>query len=193
MTRIPQRPPEIDERVIPGHWEGDLIKGARNASAVGTLVERTTRFVALAKRDKASAEAAVTGLGTVLNRIDAPRRLSMTDDQGRERAQHERLSEITGVSVYLADPHRLWQRGIHENTNGWLRQYMPKGTDLSPLSQDHLDSIAWELNTRPRKSLGWKCPAELFMPESFDCFKHLINWLHFGLETAPVPRLGQRR
>jgi len=172
MISIHQRPAEIDERIIPGHWEGDLIKGMRNASAVGTLVERTTLFVTLAKMKDASAEAAVSGFGTVLKRIDAQRRLSITYDQGREMAQHQRLSKITGVRVYFADPHSPWQRGINENTNGLLRQYMPKGTNLSLFTQKQLDAIAWQLNTRPRKSLGWKCPAELFMPESFDFFQH---------------------
>lgn len=172
MTRIHQRPPAIDERIIPGHWEGDLITGARHASAVGTRVERTTLLVTLARVDNASAEAAVTGFSTVLNRVAAQRRLSMTDDQGREMAQHERLSAITGVTVYFADPHSPWQRGINENTNGRLRQYFPKGIDLSGFTQAEFDAVAWQLNTRPRKTLGWKCPAELFMPESFDFFKH---------------------
>ena len=171
-------PPEIDERVIPGHWEGALIKGARNVSAVGTLVERTTLFVALARMDNATADAAVTGFGTVLNRIDVQRRLSLTYDQGRvqtriqKMAQHERLSEMTGVNVYFADPHSPWQRGINENTNGLLRQYFPKETDLSGFTQAQLDAVAWQLNTRPRKSLDWKCPAELFMPESFNFLQH---------------------
>ncbi|MBK8132291.1 MAG: IS30 family transposase [Gammaproteobacteria bacterium] len=172
MTSIHRRPPEIDARIIPGHWEGDLIKGARNASAVGTLVERTTLFVTLARLDNASAAAAVTGFSTVLNRVAAQRRLSMTYDQGREMAHHARLSELTGVMVYFADPHSPWQRGINENTNGLLRQYFPKGMDLSGFTQAELDAVAWQLNTRPRKTLGWKCPAELFMPESFDFFKH---------------------
>jgi IS30 family transposase len=172
MVSIHLRPPEIDARVIPGHWEGDLIKGARNASAVGTLVERTTLFVALAKMANATAAAAVTGFGTVLNRIDAQRRLSLTYDQGREMAQHERLSEMTGVDIYFADPHSPWQRGINENTNGLLRQYFPKGADLSGFTQAELDAVAWQLNTRPRKTLGWKCPAELFMPDSFDFFQN---------------------
>ncbi len=172
MVSIHQRPAEIDERVIPGHSEGDLIKGARNASAIGTLVERTTLFVTLAKMNNASADAAVTGFGSVINRIDEQRRLSVTYDQGREMAQHERLSEITGVAVYFADPHSPWQRGINENTNGLLRQYFPKGTDLSGFTQVELDAVAWQLNTRPRKTLGWKCPAEMFMPDAFDFFQH---------------------
>jgi len=172
MVSIHERPPEIDERLVPGHWEGDLIKGARNASAVGTLVERTSLFVTLAKMDNASAEAAEKGFALVLNRIDAQRRLSMTYDQGKEMACHEKLVEDTGIKVYFADPHSPWQRGINENTNGLLRQYLPKGTDLSGYSQEELDKIAWKLNTRPRKSLKWKCPAEIFMPESFDYRKH---------------------
>jgi IS30 family transposase len=172
MTSIHDRPIEIDERLVPGHWEGDLIKGARNASAIGTLVERTSLFVTLAKMENASADAAVTGFSSVLNRIDAQRRLSLTYDQGREMAQHARLTELTNVRVYFADPHSPWQRGINENTNGLLRQYFPKGTELSAFSQDELDAVAWQLNTRPRKSLGWKCPAELFMPNDFSFENH---------------------
>ena len=174
MTSIHDRPAEIEERRVPGHWEGDLIKGARNASAIGTLVERTSLFVTLAKMENASAEAAVAGFSSVLNRIDAQRRLSMTYDQGREMAQHARLTELTNVRVYFADPHSPWQRGINENTNGLLRQYFPKGIDLSGFSQNELDAVAWQLNTRPRKSLGWKCPAELFMPNDFS-FEHLYH------------------
>ena len=158
--------------MFPATGGGYLIKGARNASAIGTLVERTTLFVTLAKMENASAEAAVVGFGTLLNRIGAQRRLSMTYDQGRERAQHERLAELTGIAVYFADPHSPWQRGINENTNGLLRQYFPKGTDLSGFSQAQLDAVAWQLNTRPRKSLGWKCPAELFMPNDFSFERH---------------------
>lgn len=172
MTSIHLRPPEVDERVIPGHWEGDLILGKRNASAIGTLVERTTLFVTLAKVQGTNTDAAVEGFSAVLERIDEQRRLSMTYDQGREMRRHEQLTARTGVKVYFADPHSPWQRGINENTNGLLRQYFPKGTDLSVLSQADLDAVAWQLNTRPRKTLGWKCPAELFMPESFDFKKH---------------------
>jgi IS30 family transposase len=172
MVSIHDRPAEIDERIVPGHWEGDLIKGARNASSVATLVERTSLFVTLGKMENATADAAVISFSTVLNRIDAQRRLSMTYDQGREMAKHEQLCAATGIKVYFADPHSPWQRGRNENTNGLLRQYMPKGTDLSVFTQAELDDIAWEMNTRPRKSLGWKCPAELFMPESFDVRQH---------------------
>lgn len=172
MVSIRDRPPEVEERLVPGHWEGDLIKGARNRSAVGTLVERTTLFTVLSRMRDASAEAAVKGFSHVLNRIMAQQRLSLTYDQGREMAEHQRLSAATGVKVYFADPHSPWQRGINENTNGLLRQYLPKGADLSGFTQKELDAIAWKLNTRPRKSLGFKCPAELFTPEAFDFRQH---------------------
>ena len=168
MVSIHVRPPEIDERVIPGHWEGDTLKGARNASAVGTRVERTTLFVTLAKLADGIAESAVVGFSHVLNRIGEQQRLSMTYDESKEIAAHAKLSAQTGVKAYFADPHSPWQRGINENTNGLLRQYLPQGADLYVLSQDDLDRIAFELNVRPRKSLGWKCPLELFMPESFN-------------------------
>ncbi len=169
---IHERPPEVEERLVPGHWEGDLIKGAHNRSAVGTLVERTTLFTVLSRMDNASAESALSGFSHVLNRIEAQKRLSLTYDQGREMAQHQRLTEATGVKVYFADPHSPWQRGINENTNGLLRQYLPKGSDLSVFTQKELDAIAWKLNTRPRKSLGFKCPAELFTPDAFDFRQH---------------------
>lgn len=168
MTSIHLRPPEIDERVIPGHWEGDLIKGARIASSIGTLVERTMLFVTFVKMDDATAVTAATAFGSVLNRIDAQQCLSPTYDPGREMAHHERLSEKTGATIYFDDPHSLWQRWINENANGLLRQYFPKGTDLSGYTQAELDAVTWQLNTRSRKNLDWKCPAELFMPESFD-------------------------
>lgn len=158
--------------MVPGHWEGDFIKGAHNRSSVGTLVERTTLFTVLAKMESASAEAALYGFSHVLDHIEAQKRLSLTYDQGREMAAHQRLTEATGVKVYFADPHSPWQRGINENTNGLLRQYLPQGSDLSAFTQEELDEIAWKLNTRPRKSLGLKCPAELFTPGAFDFRQH---------------------
>jgi IS30 family transposase len=172
MVSIHDRPPEVDARLVPGHWEGDLIKGKGNRSAVGTIVERTTLFTVLAKMENATAESAVSGFSHVLNRIEAQKRLSMTYDQGREMAKHAELSKNTGIAVYFADPHSPWQRGINENTNGLLRQYLPKGEDLSVYSQEELDEIAWKLNTRPRKSLGFKCPAALFTPDAFDFRQH---------------------
>jgi IS30 family transposase len=169
MTLIDDRPIEVEERLVPGHWEGDLIKGKMNRSQVGTLVERTTLYVALVKLENGRAE----GFADVLNRFDAALRLSMTYDQGREMARHESLSERTGLKVYFAHPHSPWERGRNENTNGLLRQYLPKGEDLSGYSQQELDQIAASLNARPRKSLGWKAPAELFLPKgAFDFKKH---------------------
>ena len=122
--------------------------------------------------ETATAESAVEGFAFVLNRIEAQKRLSMTYDQGKEMSDHKKLTLETGVKVYFADPHSPWQRGINENTNGLLRQYFPKGTDLSGFSQEQLDEVAWQLNTRPRKSMGFKCPAEMFTPDAFDFKQH---------------------
>ena len=169
MILIDQRPVEIQMRLIPGHWEGDLIIGKGNLSQVGTLVERTTLFVALVRLTSSKAAVAARAFTEILNRFDSQLRRSMTFDQGSEMRHHKTLTANTGVDVYFAHPHAPWERGISENTNGLLRQYLPKGTDLSLFSQDQLDDIAWRLNTRPRKSLGWKAPAELFLPEgAFD-------------------------
>jgi len=165
MTLIDHRPDEVAERIVPGHWEGDLIKGAMNRSRVATLVERTTLFVALVKLDDGRAETTANGFASILNRFQSPMRRSLTYDQGREMAQHRSLTEQAGVKVYFAHPHSPWERGINENTNGLLRQYLPKGHDLSAFSQQQLDEIAMELNARPRKSLAWKAPAELFLPQ----------------------------
>ena len=171
MVSIHDRPPDVEERLVPGHWEGDLIKGAFNRSAIGTLVERTTLFTVLSRMEDAGAESALSGFSHVLNRIESQKRLSLTYDQGKEMTEHQRLTAATGVKVYFADPHSPWQRGINENTNGLLRQYFPKGTDLGGFTQEELDAVAWQLNTRPRKSLGFKCPAELFAADAFD-FRH---------------------
>jgi IS30 family transposase len=173
MTLIDQRPIEIQMRLIPGHWEGDLIIGKGNLSQVGTLVERTTLFVALVKLTSTKADITAQAFTEILNRFDSQLRRSMTFDQGSEMRHHKTLTANTGVDVYFAHPHAPWERGISENTNGLLRQYLPKGTDLSLFSQDQLDDIAWRLNTRPRKTLGWKAPAELFLPEgAFDFVQH---------------------
>jgi IS30 family transposase len=155
MTLIDQRPIEIQMRLIPGHWEGDLIIGKGNLSQVGTLVERTTLFVALVKLTSSKADVTAEAFTKILNRFDSQMRRSMTYDQGSEMRHHKTLTANTGVDVYFAHPHAPWERGINENTNGLLRQYLPKGTDLSLFSQEQLDDIAWRLNVRPRKSLGW--------------------------------------
>lgn len=166
VVLIDQRPSEIEQRLIPGHWEGDMIVGKDNQSQVGTLVERTTLFVALVKLENFRAETTALAFGRILNRFQSQLRRSLTYDQGTEMCHHKLLTQATGVKVYFAHPHSPWERGIMENTNGLLRQYLPRGTDLSLLSQKELDDIAWLLNTRPRKTLGWKAPAELFLPEA---------------------------
>jgi transposase, IS30 family len=176
MISIDLRPEEVNMRLVPGHWEGDLMIGKGNQSQVGTLVERTTLFVALVKLDSSKADVAAEAFTKILNRFESQMRRSMTYDQGSEMRHHKRLTANTGVDVYFAHPRSPWERGINENTNGLLRQYLPKGTDLSVFSQEQLDDIAWTLNTRIRKSLGWKAPAELFLPEgAFDFVQYWSN------------------
>ena len=165
MLSIHVRPPEIEDRQFPGHWEGDLIKGAGNASAVGTLVERTSRLLMLVKLPDfkpASAANVLQGFTNKLLSIAQPMRQSMTYDQGREMALHKQLSLNTGIAVYFCDPHSPWQRGSNENMNGLVRQYLPKGTDLSVYSQEQLDAIADEINNRPRKGLGVRSPLAVY-------------------------------
>lgn len=162
MVSIHVRPPEVEDRLVPGHWEGDLIKGKNNASAVGTLVERSSGYLMLVKMNDATATSAVEGFSTALNRMDLPLRKSMTYDQGREMTHHAQITQKTGVAIYFCDPHSPWQRGSNENANGLIREYLPKGTDLSVHSQEELDAIAHRLNTRPRAVLGFKMPIEVF-------------------------------
>lgn len=165
MLSIHLRPPEIEDRQFPGHWEGDLIKGADNASAVGTLVERTSRLLMLVKLPHpkpASAANVLQAFTDKLNSIAQPMRLSMTYDQGREMALHKSLTKQTGIAVYFCDPHSPWQRGSNENMNGLVRQYLPKSTDLSGYTQQQLDAIADEINARPRKGLGVRCPLAVY-------------------------------
>ena len=161
MRSIRERPEGAQSREVPGHWEGDLIKGAFNGSAIGTLVDRSTRFVILAKVDDSSAEAVLDGFSRRLRTLPKALRKTLTYDQGREMARHEELEERTHLMVYFADPHSPWQRPTNENTNGLLRQYFPKGTDLSQYSQQYLTKVANEMNNRPRKSLGFRTPAEV--------------------------------
>ena len=165
MLSIHVRPPEIEDRQFPGHWEGDLIKGEGNASAVGTLVERTSRLVMLIKLPHpkpASAANVLQAFTDKLLSIAVPMRQSMTYDQGKEMARHKELAKATGIAVYFCDPHSPWQRGSNENMNGLVRQYLPKGTDLSGYSQEQLDAIADEINNRPRKGLGVRSPLAVY-------------------------------
>ncbi len=162
MVSIHVRPPEVDDRIMPGHWEGDFIKGAGNKTSVGVLVERSSRLVLLTKMDDATAASALAGFSQKLNSIAEPMRQSLTYDQGKELTRHKDLTARTGVAVYFCDPHSPWQRGTCENTNGLLRQYLPKGTDLSVYSQEQLDAIADSLNTRPRATHGFQSPLVVF-------------------------------
>jgi len=165
LLSIHVRPPEIEDRQFPGHWEGDLIKGAANASAVGTLVERSTRLLMLVKLphpNPATAAHVLQAFTDKLCSVAQPMRKTLTYDRGREMAHHAQLTANTGVAVYFCDPHSPWQRGTNENTNGLVRQYLPKGTDLSIYSQEQLDAIADQMNGRPRKTLDWSSPLEVY-------------------------------
>ena len=160
--RIAARPEDVAERLIPGHWEGDLLKGAHNRSSVGTLVERSSRLVMLARMEGNDARAAQAGFERLFAQVPPALRKTLTYDRGAEMACHAELTRITGVKVYFADPYSPWQRGSNENANGLIRQYLPKGTDLSVYSQDALDHIAHLLNTRPRKVLEFRTPWEAY-------------------------------
>jgi len=163
MVMISQRPAEAEDRAVPGHWEGDLIMGSTASnSAIGTLVERATRYVMLLHLPNGHGAAAVRDAMTeTIKTLPDHLWKSITWDQGREMAQHTRFSVDTGIDIYFCDPHSPWQRGSNENTNGLLRQWFPKGSDLTVHGPDRLLEVAQLLNDRPRKTLGWKKPAEI--------------------------------
>jgi len=165
MLSIHVRPPEVADRLFPGHWEGDLIKGPANASAVGTLVERSSRLLILVRLPHpkpATAAHVLAAFTDKLRLIAQPMRHSLTYDQGREMMRHKELAAAASIAVYFCDPHSPWQRGSNENTNGLVRQYLPKGQDLSGFSQEQLDAIADEINNRPRKVLNAHSPIEIY-------------------------------
>lgn len=179
MTPIAERPCDVAARLVPGHWEGDLILGQAN-SAIGTLVERTTRLLLLVLMPTHKADVAASAFAGALNAIPAPLRRTLTYDQGKEMARHKDLAQATGMRVFFADPHSPWQRGSNENTNGLLRQYFPKGMPLASLTQADLDTVADSLNTRPRKTLGFDTPHERFT--------HLLA----NLPSSTTPNPGVR-
>jgi IS30 family transposase len=157
--RISERPPEVEDRAVPGHWEGDLLAGSKN-SHIATLVERRSRYLMLVKVPGKDTHSVVSALSRQVRKLPRELRRSLTWDRGVELADHKRFTLATDVAVYFCDPSSPWQRGSNENTNGLLRQYFPKGTDLSVHSQAVLDQVALQMNQRPRKTLGFATPAD---------------------------------
>ena len=161
MVSIRERPASVEDRAVPGHWEGDLLSGSKN-SYIAILVERQTRYVMLAQVANKETLTVVSALIRQARKLPTELYKSLTWDRGKELADHRRFSLATDIDVYFCDPQSPWQRGSNENTNGLLRQYFPKGTDVSVYSQAHLNKVARQLNERPRKTLGFETPAERF-------------------------------
>lgn len=159
---IEERPKEVADRIIPGHWEGDMLLGGHHDSCLGTLVERTTRMTFLVKLATQSSSAFRTAFAEKFHHLPRGLKKTLTYDQGKEMAQHKLFTKETDITVYFAHPHSPWERGTNENTNGLLRQYFPKGTDFAKISKERLKMIQDELNDRPRKTLGWYTPYEKF-------------------------------
>jgi transposase, IS30 family len=161
MVMISERPAEVEDRAVPGHWEGDLIIGKDNMSAIGTLVERSTRFVMLLHLpDGYGPDRVAAAMTQAMGGLPDAIRRSLTWDQGKEMSGHARIAVSADLDIYFCDPHSPWQRGSNENTNGLLRQYFPKGTNLAAHSREHLQAVASQLNSRPRKTLDWATPAQ---------------------------------
>lgn len=175
MLSIEERPKEVEDRIIPGHWEGDLIVGKNNRSALGTLVERMTRTTILVKVKSKSAEDVAKAFAKKIKKLPKEMKLSLTYDRGREMAAHKLFTKTTGVKVYFAHPRSPWERGTNENTNGLVRQYFPKGTDFNKVSSYEIKRAQHQLNGRPRKVLNWKTP--------YVVFNQLINSNIIALET----------
>ena len=162
VVSISQRPPEVADRAVPGHWEGDLIMGAGNASAIGTLVERATRYLILLHLPgDHTAPTVARAMCEQMAHLPEQLRLTLTWDRGSEMANHAQIAQATGLDIYFCDPASPWQRGTNENTNGLLRQYFPKRSDLRPHTQADLDAVAAELNGRPRQTLGFRSPSQV--------------------------------
>jgi len=162
MLSIEERPAAVADRTVPGHWEGDLLVGRRNASALGTLVERTTRATLLVPLQAKDARSVRLAFARELRTLPQQLRVSLTYDQGTEMAEHRLFTKMTRMRVYFAHPHSPWERGTNENTNGLLRQFFPKGTDFTRITPQQIKHVQWLLNGRPRKVLQWRTPAEVF-------------------------------
>lgn len=162
MLSIEERPKEVEDRIIPGHWESDLVVGKNNRSALGTIVERTTRTTILVPLKNKSAETVTKAFAKEIIKLPKQMRLTMTHDQGREMAKHKLLTEMTGVKIYFAHPRSPWERGTNENTNGLIRQFFPKGTDFNKVSRREIKKVQDLLNGRPRAALNFQKPIEVF-------------------------------